>query len=167
MTARRWFPFAIAALVFALDRATKWWIENSVSALDTLVIIPGIFNIVHAQNRGAAFGILSDSHEAWRNLVLVGVSCGVMLYVASLLWQPARAGFGPGRTPVIALSLVLGGALGNLYDRIVRGSVTDFLQVFIGSYEWPSFNVADTAISIGAGLLILTLWRGRHDAVRT
>lgn len=100
----------------------------------------------------------------WRTLVLVGVSLAVMAFVAVQLWRLPRNVWPEGNAAPIALALVLGGAAGNLFDRVLRGSVTDFLQVFIGPYEWPSFNVADSAISIGAGLLIVSMWRSREQA---
>lgn len=156
--------FAIAALVVVLDRLTKFWIESSLSAFDSITVIPGVFNIIHAQNRGAAFGIFNQTEGPLRVILLVGVSGVVMAYVAFQLWQMPKGGWPEGPLPPLALSLVLGGALGNLYDRVFRGSVTDFLQVFIGSYEWPSFNVADSAISVGAVLLLIRLWQSREKA---
>lgn len=158
--------YLLALSVFAADRATKHLIETRVSPWETYEVIPGVFNIVHTQNRGAAFGMMADSSSEWRSLLLVGVSLGVIGLLAVLLWQPSRAGFPPSRLLPIGLSLIFGGALGNVYDRILVGSVTDFLQVFLGSYEWPSFNVADSAISVGAGLILLDLWRTRHDPAR-
>lgn len=163
--------FAIAALVFVLDRLSKYWIEQNVSAWDTHVVIPGIFNIIHAENRGAAFGFLNQSESWVRTLALVGVSGLIMAYLVVQLWRMPKNMWPDGNLSGLALGLVLGGALGNLYDRVVRGAVTDFLQFFIGSYEWPSFNVADSAISVGAGLLFIALWRakpagasGKHHA---
>jgi signal peptidase II len=162
----RWPAFALAFVVFALDRITKVWIQQQVGTFDTHVIIPNVLNIVHSENPGAAFGMLADGGGAWRSVLLVGISLAVMFYIALLLWRPERSGFGPGRTLPVALAFVLGGAIGNLYDRIVRGTVTDFVQVFIGPYEWPAFNVADSAITVGAALLLLNLWRSRNTRVR-
>lgn len=156
--------FAIAASVLLFDRLSKFWIEQHVSAFDTLPVLPGVFHIIHAQNRGAAFGVLNDHQGPLRAILLIGVAAAVMAFVAVQLWRFPKGGWVPGHVTPVALALVLGGAAGNLYDRIVRGSVTDFLQVFIGPYEWPSFNVADSAITIGAGLLILTLWQARPAA---
>lgn len=156
--------FGIAALVFVADRLSKFWIESNVSAWDTFAVIPGVFNIVHAQNKGAAFGFLAQSEGSLRTLVLICVSALVMSFVGTQLWRLPAPGWPSGNLTPMALGLVLGGAIGNLFDRIWRGSVTDFLQVFIGSYEWPCFNVADSAISIGAVLLILTMWRSPHEA---
>jgi signal peptidase II len=147
---------ALIAVVFALDRATKLYIQRQFSLIDTVPVIPGVFNIVHSENPGAAFGFLAESGE-WRRLVLVWVSLVILAIIGGMLWrsdpkkESAYTRYG--------LVLILGGALGNLYDRIFRGTVTDFLQVFLGSYEYPSFNAADSCICIGAGLLILDMLR--------
>jgi signal peptidase II len=161
----RYYPFGIAALVFALDRLTKWIIERSVSSWDTIVVIPGFFQIVHTKNLGAAFGIFADSSSEWRTLILIGLSAAVMLFIAGLLIQAIHGSQNPHPLQKVALGLVLGGALGNIYDRAVMGSVTDFLEFFIGEYRFPAFNVADSAITVGAGLLLLDIWRTRHEKV--
>lgn len=158
--------FGISMAVFVADRLSKLWIEGNVSAWDTLSVIPGVLNIVHAQNRGAAFGFMAQAEGYWRTLILICVSAVVMSFVAVQLWRLPAKGWPSGNWTPVALSLVLGGAIGNLYDRIWRGSVTDFIQVFIGSYEWPSFNVADSAISTGAVMLILVLWRTEEKPVQ-
>lgn len=157
MNAARWQALVIALSVFVLDRATKMWIEAKVSVYDTIVVIPDVFNIVHTRNRGAAFGMLSTAPEAVRLTVLVGLALVILGLIAWMLWQATREKALTHWANRVALALVLGGALGNLWDRIVKGSVTDFLQVFLGSYEWPSFNVADSGISVGAVLMALDL----------
>jgi signal peptidase II len=154
--------FSISTAIFALDRLTKYWIEQSLDSWTTIPVVPGVFNIIHAQNRGAAFGVMNQSEGPLRTFLLVGVSFAVMLFVALQLWRLPKGGWPPGNLVPGALSMVLGGAAGNLYDRILKGSVTDFLQVFIGHYEWPSFNVADSAITVGAGLLMISLWNTRR-----
>ncbi|WP_031495339.1 signal peptidase II [Bryobacter aggregatus] len=157
MGARRALAFAIVAAVFLLDRGTKYWIETKVSLYDTIEVIPSVFNIVHARNRGAAFGILNTSPEWVRLLVLVGLALCILAMIASMLWQATRRDAPSSLVNRLSLALVFGGAIGNLYDRILKGSVTDFLQVFLGSYEWPSFNVADSAITVGATLMAIDL----------
>lgn len=155
--------FGIAALVLLLDRVTKILIERNLPQWDAYVVIPGVFNIVHTENRGAAFGMLANSATEWRAFVLVGLSLVVTVFVVAMLWQSTAPSSRNGWGIRCALALILGGAIGNLYDRLAQGAVTDFLQVFLGSYEWPSFNVADTAISVGAGLLLLDLIRHRRQ----
>jgi signal peptidase II len=155
---------SVASVLFLLDRTSKLWIEANVSLVDTLEVIPGVFNIVHARNPGAAFGFLASASKPVRLFFLVGVSLGILAFIASMLWQATNA-LAPAHARYrLALSCILGGAVGNLYDRIVRGSVTDFIQVFLGSYEWPSFNVADSAITVGASLMALDLLLNRKPA---
>jgi signal peptidase II len=150
-----------AAIIFGvviLDRITKLYIQHNFFAWDMKPIIAGFFNIVHAENPGAAFGFLSESHSEWRSLFLVGVSLAVMVIIGTMLFRPSVK-----KSPMleIALALVFGGAAGNMYDRLFRGTVTDFLQFFFGTYEFPSFNAADSAITVGACLLLLDLWKNR------
>jgi signal peptidase II len=152
----RALPFAGAALVVAADRASKIAVERSLSMWDSVPIIPGVVNLVYTRNRGAAFGLFNDWPDPWRSLLLIGVSGVILFFIARMLIVDGNS-----RWP---LSLVLGGAIGNLYDRIMFGSVTDFIQVFLGSYEWPSFNVADSAISAGAVLLAVDVLRPKARA---
>jgi signal peptidase II len=150
---------ALIAVIVLLDRLTKIYIRTAFSIVDLKPVIPGFFNIVHTENPGAAFGMLADSPGAWRGFFLVGVSLAVMVVVGIMLWRPPAGMTSPWvRT---GLALVFGGALGNMWDRIFRGTVTDFLQFFFGSYEFPSFNAADSAITIGAALLVIDMWRTR------
>ena len=165
MPARIW-SLLIASLVFVLDRATKVVIERNVSLWDTRTVIPGFFNIVHTKNRGAAFGMFSDGSSELRTFLLIGVSIAVLIFVAVVLLQPSRAGFSGARTTMFGLSLVLGGAIGNVYDRIVSGMVTDFLEFYMGQWHFAAFNVADSAITAGAGLLLLDMWMSRKQAVQ-
>lgn len=155
----RLIPFAIAFSIFVFDRITKNIIKTHVTPWETLRVVPGFFNIVHAENPGVAFGLLADSTSAWRNVFLIGLSVTVLVFIMTLLWR----GRGPENWLLrIGLALVLGGALGNLFDRVVNGTVTDFVEVYSGRHFFPAFNVADSAISIGAALLLLDMWRGRN-----
>ena len=151
----------IIAAVVLLDQCTKLYIQTSFSPFDRVPVIPGVFNIVHAENPGAAFSMLADAPLAVRRTVLIGLSGAVMGIVGYLLFRPKQNG----ETAItrLGLSLVLGGALGNFWDRVIIGTVTDFLQVFIGPYEYPSFNIADSAIFCGAILLLFDLWRTRKS----
>ena len=152
----------IALAVVILDRLSKVYINRSYAPWDVTVVIPQIFNIVHVENPDAAFSMLAGAPPLLRSVLLVGVSTLVMTAVGIMLWRL------PKNTPWLmptALALVFGGAFGNLWDRVLRGSVTDFLQVFIGSYEFPSFNVADSAITIGAALLAVDLLTTRKTSV--
>jgi signal peptidase II len=154
----------MVAAVVILDRATKLYIRSALPAHDSLPVIPGFFNIVHVENPGAAFGLLADSPGVWRTVVLVCVALVVLAAVGGMLWKRRPAGAAETALADMGLALIFAGALGNLWDRIFRGTVTDFLQFFFGSWEFPSFNVADIAINIGAGLLLVDLWRRRKRA---
>lgn len=153
---------AIIAAVFIIDRLTKTYIRSSFSAWDITPVIPRFFNIVHTENPGAAFGMLSDFTGAWRELFLVGISVVVMVVIGAMLWWPRKSGMHDSPLLRIGLALVFGGALGNVWDRLFAGTVTDFLQFLFGAYEFPAFNAADSAITIGAALLVIDLWRTRH-----
>jgi signal peptidase II len=156
-------PFVIASLVILADRISKLSIHRSLSLFDSIPVIPGWLRIVHTENPGAAFGFLAEGNPYLRSAVLVGVSAVVLVFVASALW-----GRGSSFTAIsarVGLSLVLGGATGNLYDRIVHGTVTDFVEVYHGSWSFAAFNVADSAITIGAILLLMELLFDRQKRV--
>jgi len=153
--------YGLAAAVFAVDRLTKSMIEASLSAFDVHTVIPGFFDIVHSQNRGVAFGLMNESHSAWRTMALIVFSGAALLLVAGLLWRVSRLD----RWTAMGLALVLGGASGNLFDRIMWGRVTDFLEFYVGNLHWPTFNVADSCIVVGSALLLLELLKtGRQPA---
>lgn len=147
--------YSIAAAIFALDRLTKWMIETHVSVLDTLVVIPGFFSIVHARNPGVAFSLFASSPSPWRTFFLVVVALAALVLVGGMLRRAAQLD----RKTAVGLSLILGGALGNVFDRIRAGEVTDFLDFYVGALHWPAFNVADSAIVVGCGLLLLEMLR--------
>ncbi|MDX2151136.1 MAG: signal peptidase II [Bryobacteraceae bacterium] len=155
--------YSIAAGVFLLDRVTKWIIESSVAQWSTIVVIPGFFQIIHTRNPGAAFSILADAPESVRLAVLVGLSAIVLGFIATLLWNASSRLAQEHWSLRLGLALVFGGALGNVYDRAVSGAVTDFLDFFVGSYHWPTFNVADMGITTGAAFMLLSIWRGRRQ----
>jgi signal peptidase II len=164
---RRLASLAAAAAVVLLDRLTKSIVKTHLSAWDNFTVIPGIFNIVHTENPGIAFGLLADaSNYWWRGVVLIGFSISVLIAVSAMLLRPASVAALSGLLRT-GLSLVLGGAAGNLYDRIVNGTVTDFVEVHAGPYYFPAFNVADSAIFIGACLLLLDMWRSRERKSET
>lgn len=164
----RLVPFAIAFGVFAADRFTKSLIERYMMPWDAHVVIPGFFEIIHAENRGAAFSILADSSEAVRTALLVGLAVVVLALITRFLWTSTSRLSQEHWSLRLGLALVLGGALGNVYDRVVRGAVTDFLDVYVADFHWPTFNVADSAITVGAALMLLSMWLGRRrEVVRT
>jgi signal peptidase II len=149
----RKYHFLIALFVVALDRVTKRVIAHRLSLHDSITVIPGCFRIIHVENPGAAFGIFADSPSEWKVGLLIAFSVVALLIVAALLWKNSHSL----TTTGIGLALILGGAAGNLWDRIVTHRVVDFLLIYIGRYQWPAFNVADSAIVVGAGLLAIEI----------
>ncbi len=150
----RLFPslLAISALVIALDRVTKLWIDAHLPIGHFIAVIPGFLRISHWQNDGAAFSLFADSVSP--NAVrwgLVAFTCTAILVLFIFLYRLSQSC----SATVLALALILGGAIGNLYDRVRFASVIDFIEVHIFSYHWPDFNVADSAIVVGACLLLL------------
>lgn len=155
----RWLWLTLTVVV--LDRATKAWFESQTVEGWRHEVMHNFIYLVHSRNPGIAFGALSDVPSPWMRIVLIAGSLVIIGIIAWLL----VAGPGHADSPLTAagLALVLGGATGNVTDRILRGAVTDFLEVWLGSYRWPAFNVADSAITIGAILVLLdVLFAARH-----
>jgi signal peptidase II len=144
--------------VIAVDRATKLCIERYSSATFYRPILFDIVFLVHNQNPGIAFGVFSDSNSPWLRPLLLLSSAAVMVFLAWLLLSK-RAG---GRLAQCGLAMILGGAAGNALDRLLHGGVTDFLGVRLGTYIWPPFNVADSAITIGVVLVLIELLFGQQ-----
>ena len=147
-----WLSFG----VLAGDRATKYAIERYPSVFFRRPILSDVIVLVHNQNPGIAFGVFSDSNSPWLAPLLLVSSALVMALLVWLL-VTGRAG---GRLAQAGLALILGGAAGNALDRLIHGGVTDFLEVRLGAYRWPAFNVADSVISIGAALVLIELLFG-------
>ena len=150
-----WLSFG----VLAADRATKFAIEHYTSEFFRFPIFSDIVILVHNQNPGIAFGVFSNSSSPWLAPLLLVSSA---LVIALLVWLLATGRAG-GSLAHAGLALILGGAAGNALDRLIHGGVTDFLEVRLGNYRWPAFNVADSDISIGAVLVLVELlFGGRH-----
>jgi signal peptidase II len=143
----------IALIVVVLDRWTKHVVAERISLYSHIQIIPGFFRLTHTENTGAAFSLFADSTAPWKSLFLIGFSVVALTVVSFLLWKNNHAHLATG----IGLSLIMGGALGNLWDRVARGRVVDFLLFYIHRYQWPVFNLADSAIVVGAGLLVIEI----------
>lgn len=142
---------AIALVVFLGDQATKAVVESSIPEYTVIPVLPHCFNLTHTKNAGAAFGLLSSSPSAWKTGLLISVSAVLLIAVVAVVWRSRRLNWEAG----VGLALILGGALSNLVDRIRAGRVVDFLDFYFRSYHWPTFNLADSVIVIGAGLLVL------------
>ncbi len=156
----RWLMVVIAAVVVALDRVTKLWIMAHIKPGHGIVLIPKVFRLTHVLNTGAAFSMFESSTSPLlvRNL-LIAFSIVAVVVVVVLIWKMGR----DVTLTAMALSLILGGAVGNLYDRIRYAHVVDFLEVHIIRYHWPDFNVADSAIVVGACLLLLEMLRPQRS----
>ena len=148
------FLYSILALsIFILDRLTKTFIENHFSLYESKNVIPGFLDFTHIRNKGMAFGILSNTTWTWIPFLLsIFASIAFILILIFALRTPVSQ-----RRLQMGLMLILGGAIGNLYDRFRYGFVTDFIEVFYKSYQWPTFNIADSAITIGVGLLLVEI----------
>jgi signal peptidase II len=142
-----------ALFIVLLDRLAKWTIAKDIPLHESVKLIPHFFYLTHVENRGAAFGLFAESPSQWKIALLVLFSVVALVIVSALLWRNSHTMTSTG----IGLSLILGGAIGNLWDRVLNGRVVDFLLFYLGSYQWPAFNVADSAIVIGAGLLVVEI----------
>jgi signal peptidase II len=152
------FP-AIAVSVVLLDQLSKAWILATLKLHDGFSLIDGFFNITHIRNPGAAFGFLAAAPPMFRYIFFMVVTLAAIL----LILHYFRVSRIEAPSLVVALALILAGAVGNLIDRVRFGEVVDFLDVYLGSYHWPAFNVADSAITVGAAILIVVLLRKRKE----
>lgn len=155
----RWLWLTL--LVVILDRGTKAWFETQTVEGWRHEVAANFIYLVHSQNPGVAFGVLADSASIWTR---AGLIAGSVVVIAILAWMLVANRSG-GALSAAGLALLLGGATGNVTDRIMHGGVTDFFEVWLGSYRWPAFNVADSAIAIGAALLIIDVLFGSRQQV--
>ena len=149
--------FLLALFVVLLDRWTKLLVAAHIAMYNHIQIIRGFFRITHTENTGAAFSLFADSPSHWKTAMLISFSVVAMIVVSVLLWKQSR----PLTMTGIAFSLILGGAVGNLWDRVASGRVIDFLLFYVNQYQWPVFNLADSAIVVGASLLVLEIIFGQ------
>lgn len=153
----------LALGVLVLDQITKALVLANIQPWERIPVIPGFFDLVNVANRGAAFGFLNRPDLAWPSMVFGAVS---ILAAGLILWMLYTARDDE-RVYVASLGLVLGGAMGNLIDRLRFGFVVDFLDLYVGDWHWPAFNVADAAICVGAAGLawhVLTDGRRRKES---
>ncbi len=152
------FPIFIIGVV--LDQATKVWVLKDLALGDRVPVIAGLFNLVHVHNRGAAFGLLSGSHEDFARIFFICTTVVVLAVVGYLLW---RLPVGHPRA-ALGYSLILTGAVGNLLDRLRLGEVVDFLDFYWRTHHWPAFNVADTLVCLGAAALAWAILKDEAGA---
>jgi signal peptidase II len=148
--------FYIMLAIIAVDQASKWLVARTVSLETTRDIIKGFFRIWHVRNSGAVWGFFSGHGNKLVPMLITALAIVALLIVAIFfLRTPGR-----NRLELTAYSFILGGALGNIIDRLRLGFVVDFLDVYIRSHHWPTFNAADSCITIGVLLLAWSIWRG-------
>ena len=144
--------FGIVIGVIGLDLITKELAVKYLSDIERVILIPNYFDLTLVWNRGAAFGIFGQAPEYIRKLILIGASSvAAVLTIAYAYFRNTKLS----TFELVALALIAGGAIGNLYDRIFIGKVRDFLDVHIYSHHWPAFNIADSAITVGIGLFVV------------
>lgn len=162
MRSRFALALTLAAVVLVLDQATKLWVQASIGLWEGFAVIPGFFNLVHVLNKGAAFGLLNSHDFDWQRWFFIAVSLVATAVVLHLLRTERLA------VPFMraGLGLVLGGALGNLVDRVRTGLVVDFLDFHVGAHHWPAFNVADSAITVGVFCMFVSLYRSRRKTLQ-
>jgi signal peptidase II len=154
----------ISAGVLALDIFSKWLVKEKIPLESNIDLIPGLFRLTHLENTGAAFSLFADSASPWPSRLLLLFSLIALVAISVLLWKTGNEI----NVTTVSLALFLGGTLGNLCDRLIRGRVTDFLDFYVGSHHWPPFNVADSAIVVGALLLAGKVFFGsQKDGAKT
>ena len=143
----RWFALALGLML--IDQLTKQAVLLAFRTGERLPVIPGLFDLTLLFNRGAAFSLLADA-GGWQRWFFIGIGIAATLFIGWMLWR-----HGSQKLFSFALALILGGAIGNVIDRVMRGEVVDFLLFYWRGWHFPAFNVADSAITIGASLLII------------
>ena len=157
---RKWrIVIAWVAAIVVLDQVTKTMVDRSMSLHDSIPIIDGFFSLTYIRNTGAAFGIFSGAHEVFRLPFLIGVSLFAAGFIMVMLKRLPDDATGL----ITALAFILGGAVGNLIDRIAHGEVIDFFDVYWKQYHWPAFNVADSFITIGVAITLFYLIRAKGE----
>jgi signal peptidase II len=141
----------ITVAVFVADQVTKAMVERRIPERAVVRVIPGFFNLINTKNSGAVFGIFAESSVWWKTPLLIVVSIVLLIAVVMLVIRTQNLHWGTS----LGISLVLGGALSNLFDRMRSGLVEDFLDFYVRSYHWATFNLADSAIVVGTGFIVL------------
>ncbi len=156
----RYFYLCLSILVILLDRWTKTLVVAQIALGESVPVFRHFLNLTNSQNPGIAFGLFGLNPTPMQNWILVSLSILAIIVVGVLAWRyPAnKVGY------QVSFALIIGGAAGNLWDRIIYGQVTDFIDVFVRDHHWPVFNVADSAISVGViGLAIGLIFFDKHD----
>ncbi len=147
---------AVLALVVLADQFSKLWISAVYLPFESRVVIPGFFNLTYVTNTGAAFGFLAGEPTWWRQIFFITIALAALV----ILFVAYRRNRSKGRLLPYSISLIAGGAFGNLLDRLRCGAVVDFFDFHVNKYHWPAFNVADSAITLGVVLFLLGSFGG-------
>lgn len=145
----------MALAVILIDQWTKIVVARAIPEHSIVKVIPGFLNLTHTTNAGVAFGLFSDSPAAWKTALLTGVSLALLAIVFIMVLKAKHLDWPSGA----GLALILGGALSNLADRVRTGEVVDFVDAYVRTYHWYTFNLADSAIVVGAFFLVIHLFK--------
>jgi len=159
LTVKSRLVYGWLAVILIVDQLTKWIIDRTMPLHYSIPVIDGFLSLTYIRNTGAAFGIFADSHAAFRLPFLIVVSLVAIGFILTMLRRLPQQEKGL----ITALSLILGGAIGNLIDRIVYGEVIDFLDFYMGKYHWPAFNVADSCITMGVSITVYYLIKAKGE----
>ena len=156
---KKWPWFALSVLIVLLDQVSKYWVLKTFTPYEPVSVLP-MFNITLAYNTGSAFSFLSEAGgwQRWFFAALAIIMSTIMTIWLTRLKENETL-------LAVALSLILGGAIGNLIDRLFYGYVIDFLDVYYGTYHWPAFNIADSAITIGVALMLVESFKSQEEQV--
>lgn len=153
----------LSLLVLVADQWSKWMVERHLPLHEPREVIPGFLNFTHVQNTGVAFGMFAANGSSRGTLILTALGIVALVVVGIYFWRTSNQD----RLMLSSLALILGGAVGNLLDRIATGSVTDFIDAYVGTYHWHTFNVADSAITIGICLMALEIFLAGKKPARS
>ncbi len=145
--------YAIAITITCLDQLSKFYVQRTLFLGQVIPVIPSFFNLTYVLNPGAAFGFLAGASAGFRNPFFITISVLAVLFIVYYRSRHREMGW----VPSLGLSFILGGALGNLVDRLRVGMVVDFLDFYYRTYHWPAFNLADSAITVGVALMIFDI----------
>lgn len=151
--------FLLAIALVALDQATKLLVARTVNLYQSITVIPGFFNITRIHNKGAIFGTFSQTSNKLVFALLTAASLAALALVIYYFFKTPAGD----KLMKVALTLIMAGALGNQFDRLIRGHVIDFLDFYVGQAHWPFFNAADSCITIGACLMLVILFRRKPE----
>ena len=159
MTAKSKFVWSLLSLIVVLDQASKVIVDRTMPLNHSIPVIQNLFNLTHIRNTGAAFGIFAWSTAIFRLSFLILFSVFAISFIMRLLWRLSETE----KSLIIALTFILGGAIGNLIDRLLYGEVIDFLDFYWSRFHWPAFNFADSFITLGVTITLYRLIKGKGE----